>query len=40
MNFFHIILGIEPGTLVISEEVVDGLFRSEYRQVNLRIFFF
>ena len=25
--------GIEPGTVVISEEAVDGLFRPEHRQV-------
>lgn len=28
-------LGVEPGTLVITEESVDGLFRPEYRQLIL-----
>lgn len=28
-------LGVEPGTLVITEEAVDGLFRPEYRQLIL-----
>jgi uridine phosphorylase len=26
-------VGIEPGTLVVTEEAVDGKFRPEYRQV-------
>ncbi len=28
-------LGVRPGTLVITEEAVDGLLRPEYRQVKL-----
>ena len=37
-NQIFLLKGVEPGTLVISDEVVDGLFRSEYRQVNLKLF--
>ncbi len=28
-----------PGTLVITEEAVDGLFRPEYRQVRGNVFY-
>lgn len=28
-------IGLKPGTLVITEEAVDGMFRSEYRQIIL-----
>jgi uridine phosphorylase len=27
-------IGVEPGTLVVTSESVDGLFRPEYRQVR------
>lgn len=28
-------IGVEPGSIVISTEAVDGLFRPEYRQVSI-----
>lgn len=30
------IKGVEPGTVIITEESVDGLLRPEYRQVNFK----
>ncbi len=32
-------IGLKPGTLIVSEEAVDGMFRPQYRQV-LRIYIF
>ncbi len=32
-------VGSKPGTLVITEEAVDGMFRPEYRQVFLTFFY-
>jgi uridine phosphorylase len=30
-------IGLVPGTLVITQEAVDGLFRPEYRQVGNKL---
>ena len=29
--------GIEPGTVVITEEALDGIFRPQYQQVNFNL---
>ncbi len=31
-------IGLKPGTLVVSEEAVDGMFRPQYRQVLFNYF--
>ena len=30
-------VGVTPGTLIITNEAVDGMFRPEYRQVNFNL---
>jgi hypothetical protein len=34
VKIFKIHKGVEPGTIVVTEEALNGLFEPEYNQVN------